>query len=109
MTNSEQTKLIDERDALLHELGSLKKMVHGSILERRTVCSRPGCRCKQGDMHGPISCIVINVDGKQRQKYVPKQMTDDAKKAIDEYHRAIEIIDRISQINLKLISAKIDV
>jgi len=100
--------LIEERSALLEELSSLSHMIHGSILERKTVCSRPNCQCKQGKKHGPITCFVINVDGKQRQKYVPKQIKNLAAEAINEYHRALEIIDQISHINLKLISAKID-
>ena len=105
---SEHEQLIEERSALLNELRLLSHMVHGSILERLTVCSRPNCQCKQGKKHGPITCIVINENGKQRQKYVPKKMGKNAAEAINEYHRAIEIIDRISQINLMLISAKIE-
>jgi len=105
---SEHEQLIEERSALLNELRLLSHMVHGSILERLTVCSRPNCQCKQGKKHGPITCIVINEDKKQRQKYVPKKMVKHAADAINEYHRAIEIIDRISQINLMLISAKIE-
>ena len=108
MSSEEQKQLIEERSALVEELSSFSHMIHGSILERLTVCSRPNCQCKQGKKHGPITCIVINEDKKQRQKYVPKKMVKHAADAINEYHRAIEIIDRISQINLMLISAKIE-
>jgi len=106
MSNINLQILIKERTILLEEIGALTHMVHGSIFERYTVCSRPECKCHKGEKHGPIMCFMINKAGKQHQKYVPKQMHLQAINCIKEYKRALEIIDRISEINLILIKEK---
>ena len=106
MSNELHQKLLDERCALLAKLVSLPHMVHGSIVERYTVCSRPNCKCHQGQKHGPVMCIVVNENGKQRQKYVPKEMRKLAVQYVDEYHCALAIMDRISSINMQLLQEK---
>ena len=95
-------KLLNERARLLVELGTLPHMLHGSWVERYSVCSRPGCRCHSGQRHGPRHYLVVNEDGRQRQKYVPNSQVAAAKAGLTEYRRAREIIDRITQINLML-------
>lgn len=106
MSNNARQKLFDERSALLAELASLPHMVHGSIVERYTVCSRPNCKCHRGQKHGPVMCVVVNENGKQRQKYVPKEMRELAVQYVDEYNRALSLMDRISAINMQLLQEK---
>ncbi len=77
-------------------------MLHGSWVERFSVCSRKTCRCKQGELHGPRHYVVIRENGKQRQKYVPNAQVDSAQMGIAEYQRVGEIVDRITQLNLAL-------
>jgi len=102
MSNKTLNKLLDERARLLAELGTLAHMLHGSWVERFSVCSRPGCRCHSGDRHGPRHYLVVNESGRQRQKYVPNSQVAIAKTGIAEHGRVREIVDRITQINLAL-------
>ena len=108
MSNEELQKLIDERTRLVSELCSLCHLVHGSLVERYMVCSRPNCKCHRGQRHGPVMCIVVNEDGRQRQKYVPKEMHELARRAVADHGRALELLDKISAINLRLIQEKCD-
>ena len=108
MSNSNIKKLISERSALLLELSSLRHIIHGSVIERYTVCSRPDCKCRRGERHGPVLCVVVNEGGKQRQKYIPKAMHEQARVYVDQYKYALELMDRISAINLQLLSEKSD-
>jgi len=57
---------------MAEETASLTQLLHGSFVERYSVCSRPECKCHQGERHGPRRYLVVNEDGNQRQKYVPK-------------------------------------
>jgi hypothetical protein len=98
-------KLVDERGRLLVELGSLPRMLHGSWVERFSVCSRASCRCHEGHRHGPRHYLVVNEDGRQRQKYVPNSQVDAAQAGLAEYRRVCEIVTRITQINLLLMKA----
>jgi hypothetical protein len=95
-------KLLKERAQLLAELGSLSRLLHGSWVERYSVCSRADCKCRRGERHGPRRYLVVNEDGRQRQKYVQNSQVDVALKGLSQYRRLQEIVGRITQINLAL-------
>ena len=103
MSSTNISKLIEERTELLKELATLTQMLHGSFLERYSVCSRKNCKCHSGERHGPRYYVVVNINGKQNQKYIPITQVSAAMKGIDQYKRLGEIVEEITQINLKLI------
>jgi hypothetical protein len=102
MSNKTVRNLLNERALLLAELGKLHRMLHGSWVERFSVCSRAGCRCHSGERHGPRHYLVVREKGRQRQKYIPNAQVAAAQTGLAEYHRVREIVDRITHINLAL-------
>ncbi|MDD2598899.1 MAG: hypothetical protein PHO37_06720 [Kiritimatiellae bacterium] len=102
MSNKNVEKLLNERAALLIELSSLSHLLHGSWVQRYSLCSRKDCKCHRGERHGPRHYLVVNRDGKQRQKYVPNSQVAAAQTGLTEYSRLSKIVDRITQINLDL-------
>jgi len=102
MTTQTAQKLLKERATLFAELGTLSRLLHGSWVERYSVCSRAGCKCHRGERHGPRRYLVIHQDGRQRQKYVPNAQVDAAQEGLAQYRRLREIVDRVTQINLAL-------
>ncbi|HHV02555.1 MAG TPA: hypothetical protein GXX64_01380 [Bacteroidales bacterium] len=100
---SGKTQLLQEKKRLLDELGHLTHILHGTWLERHTTCSNPSCRCHVGEKHGPRYYVVINRNGKQRPKYIPKSSVEKARQGIMEYQRLAEIVDRLTEINLALL------
>ena len=107
MSTSNIKKLLKERANLLVELAKLTQMLHGSWVERYSVCSRPNCKCHQGERHGPRRYLVINENGRQRQKYVPNAQVDAVKDGIAQYKRLQEIVERITGINVNLIKERV--
>lgn len=103
MSNTNVKKMKKERIELLEELSSLSDMLHASWVERYSVCSNPDCRCHRGERHGPRRYVVVNEDGKQRQKYIPNSQVKAARRGVEQYKRLQEIADRITSINIKLI------
>lgn len=103
MSNRNIEELKEEREALLKELLTLSQMLHGSWVERYSVCSRPNCRCREGDRHGPRRYLVVNEGGRQRQKYVPNALVEAVRRGIDQHARLRKIVDRVTHINLMLI------
>lgn len=95
-------KLQNERHLLLAEMATLSHVLHGSWVERYSVCSRPGCECHSGKRHGPRHYLVVNEEGRQRQKYIPNAQVDAALRGIAEYRRLQEIVARITELNLTL-------
>ena len=102
MSNKTVENLLDERAALLAEIGSLSHMLHGSWIQRYSLCSRKDCKCRSGERHGPRHYLVVNEGGRQRQKYVPNSQVEAAQAGIAEHRRLGEIVDRITRINLAL-------
>ena len=106
MSNKTAKKLLEERATLLEELATLSRLLHGSWVERYSVCSRAGCKCRCGKRHGPRRYLVVNEDGRQRQKYVQNSQVEAAQEGLAQDHRLQEIVVRITQLNLALMKVK---
>jgi hypothetical protein len=102
MANARLETLLKERAELLAELGKLSQILHGSWVERYTVCSRPDCKCHSGKRHGPRHYLVVNEQGRQRPKYVPNSQVAVAKVGLAQYRRLQTIVDRVTRLNLAL-------
>ncbi len=89
-----------ERARLLAELATLSRLLHGSWVERHTVCTRADCDCHRGARHGPRHYLVINEAGHQKQKYVRHAQVQAALQGLAQYRRLQEIVARITHINL---------
>lgn len=100
---AKKNKLLKTRASLLLELGTLSQLLHGSWVERYSVCSRASCKCHRGERHGPRHYLVVTETGRQRQKYISNSQAEFAVKGIAQYRRLLEIADRITQLNLELI------
>jgi len=99
-------ELKEQRAQLLEELASLSQLLHGSWVERYSVCSRRDCKCRKGERHGPRYYLVINEGGRQLQKYIPQSQLEAAQTGLKQYHRLLEILDQITHINLQLIKER---
>jgi len=97
--------LLEERRALLRELGTLSKLLHGSWVERYSTCARPGCMCHVGKRHGPRRYLVVNSDGCQRQRYVPERLAGVVHEGLSQHRRLLEIVRRLTDLNLALMRA----
>jgi len=103
MSTEQLERLLTERDRLLQEASSLTGLLHGSFVERYSVCSRPGCRCRQGERHGPRRYLVVNEDGLQRQKYVPNECVEAVLEGLGQDRRLREIVARLTLLNLAIL------
>ena len=103
MSNANVKKMIEERKKLLMELSTLDQLLHGSWLERYSTCSRKKCKCHRGELHGPRYYLVVNKNGRQKQKYIPVERKEAARAGVKQGERMLEIVEAITQINLQLI------
>jgi len=102
MSNNTEKELQKERAGLLAELATLSRLLHGSWVERYSVCSRPDCKCRRGERHGPRHYLVVNEAGRQRQKYVANSQVKAALEGLAQHRRLRQIVDQITQLNLNL-------
>ena len=106
MANARIPELVDKRARLLEEMSSLTQMLHGSWVERYSVCTRKGCRCHQGELHGPRYYVVVNEEGRHRQRYVPLSQVPVALEGIGQHQRLQAIVEEITRINLELMKER---
>ena len=95
-------KMKREKIKLLNELASLNLAIRGSMLRRFSTCSRKNCSCHRGKKHGPRHYVSVTSNKRQKQHYVPQAQLDTVKEGVRQYHRMLEILNRLTVINLKL-------
>jgi hypothetical protein len=83
-------KLLNRRNALLAELNEQSCLVIGSFFEREVAGIRRHCLSRM-------------VKGKQRQLYISAQHAQAVTEGIQQHRKAVEIISKISEINIELI------
>jgi hypothetical protein len=81
----------------LAQLVSQRGIVRGSLLLRRRVCGKAGCKCTRGELH-PSLYLVITEKGKTRQLYVPRDWEERVRRWVEDYHQARGLMEEVSRI-----------
>lgn len=107
MARSKAQRLTLRRRKLVQQLCGLGPVLRASLIQRFTQCGKPGCKCMQGEKHGPSYYLTVSyAQGRTRQIYVPKQLQPLAAQWVRNYHQALTVLEEISGINLELIRLK---
>ena len=104
-TNSpkREAAIRQQRRQIAKGLGAGGEILKGSLIERFTVCGRPGCRCLEGKKHGPYLYVSV-FDGKQsRQVYVPGSMHPQVRRWVRNAQRLGEAVGTLSELYVELI------
>ena len=84
----------------LAQLISQSGLIRGSLLVRRRVCGKSGCKCARGQkfLHESLY-LVISEEGRTRQLFVPKDWEQRVRQWVAEHHRARELMEEISRLH----------
>jgi hypothetical protein len=77
---------------------SQRGVLRGSLLVRRRVCGKAGCRCTQGHAHESLY-LVISEEGRTRQLYVPKEWEPRVRQWVEDYQQARKLMEEVSRIH----------
>lgn len=106
MPNSRSAPLAQirrQRRKLLQQIPPSGEILKASLIERYTVCGRPGCRCLQGEKHGPYLYASV-FDGQQsRQVYVPQTLVAEVRRWATNYQRLAQIIAQLCALSVQSI------
>jgi len=101
--SQQEAQIRRKRKELVKQMPPGGEILKGSLLERFTVCGRPGCRCLQGEKHGPYLYASV-FDGKQsRQVYVPQSLEAEVRRWAQNYQRLAKIITNLCTLSMKSI------
>ena len=81
----------------LAQLVAQRGILRGSLLVRRRVCGKAGCKCTRGKLHESLY-LVITERGRTRQLYVPKDWEPRVRRWVEEYHQARGLLEEVSRI-----------
>jgi hypothetical protein len=69
-------RLLARRCVLAAGLGSVEKVLSGSLVMQARRCGKAGCRCARGELHGPYAWFTARLPGDGRMRYVPSGLVE---------------------------------
>lgn len=100
------TLVLRKRKAfLLKRLRIPSHLVHASLVEQYLKCGKPGCRCAQGQKHGPFYYLTrcLGVGLVQRFLLKTAQQRNEARQGIKAYNEFQTLLEELYQINSELL------
>jgi hypothetical protein len=76
---------------MIRECGLLR----GTLLVRRRVCGKKGCRCTRGEKHEGLA-LQVSLEGRSRQFHVPRDMEEDVRRWVAQYKEVRERLDKVA-------------
>ena len=103
-TLSDPAELEPRRLALLAALQRCvdANLMRGSLTQLHVRCGREGCVCTRGVGHLKTH-LVVRVQGRSHTLYVNEERRPAIEALVASYHRARELIDELTEINLALL------
>ena len=78
---------------------TLRAALHSDLRQ----CSKVGCRCRQGEPHGPYTYLSVYGEGRSRTLYVPQALAGVVSEHVEATRRGEALLLEISQVNLQLL------
>ena len=94
------------RRALAERLGNVEHVLAGSLAEQSRRCGRPGCRCADGEPHGPYAYFTPRPAGRGRARYVPASLADAVRRFLRRGTEVEAVLAEISAVNAELLARR---
>ena len=95
------------RRRLSRALRNAETTLLGSLVSQERRCGREGCRCAEGELHGPYIYITLRKPrGRGGLLYVPAELAPLVRERIALSAQTQASLEEISEINLELLSRR---
>lgn len=95
------------RRRLARTLRDLEVTLRGSLVSQGRRCGKEGCRCGQGELHGPYVYLSIGrVSEASRLLYIPTELVAVVRRRVERTGRIDGVLEEISAINLELLARR---
>ena len=91
------------RARLASRLGRRGEIMRGSLVMRATRCGRRGCKCAQGEKHGPYLYVSVFREGRTRSVYVPQHMEREVRRWVESARQLEGDVAAITWLNAELL------
>jgi hypothetical protein len=106
LTNLSVRQLRARRRRLATALGDPQTCVEGSLVSQMRRCGKEGCRCTQGELHGPYVYLSISRGVDRRLLYVPAELAEVVRRHVSLTQHIETTLAAISAINLELLARR---
>jgi hypothetical protein len=94
------------RRRLAVSLADPQANLEGSLVSQMRRCGKEGCRCAQGELHGPYVYLSISRGTGRRLVYVPANLADVVQRHLALTEQIETALATISAINLELLARR---
>ena len=94
------------RQRLAASLADPGASLQGSLVSQMRRCGKEGCRCAQGELHGPYVYLSIGRGTDRRLFYVPAELAEAARRHVSLTAQIEATLAAISAINLELLARR---
>lgn len=98
--------LLARRRRLAARLGDVEQVLTGSLVEQARRCGKSGCRCAEGEPHGPYAYYAPKTAGRGRMKYVPSSLISAVRARLARGEQVEAVLAQISAINAELLARR---
>ena len=108
MSDSTAT-LLHRRHALVKKLTQIEPLIlRGSLIERYKRCGHPGCKCQQGQGHGPKYYLSVSQAGSRPEMdYVPEEYSQQVSDYLQNFQQVRQSLEKICNINRELLRRRV--
>jgi len=98
--------LLDRRHRLVARLGEAETLLAGSLVEQNRRCGKAGCRCAEGEPHGPYVYFAPKTAGRGRLRYVPAALVEVVRRCVQTGVEVEGVLAELSAINAELLARR---
>jgi len=106
LTNLPTRQLLSRRRALAARLGGAEQVLTGTLTEQVRRCGKAGCRCAEGEPHGPYAFFVPKTAARGRLRYVPASLAGVVRRYLRNGEEIERLLAEISAINAELLARR---
>lgn len=97
--------LLRRRQTLVEKLAGIEPLIlRGSLIERYKRCGHPGCKCQQGQGHGPKFYLSVSQAGSRPEMdYVPEEYSQQVSDYLGNFQEVRQLLEKICNLNRELL------
>jgi hypothetical protein len=99
-------QLLARRRAAAARFGDVEQVLAGTLAGQSRRCGRPGCRCADGEPHGPYAYFTPRPAGRGRARYVPAALTEVVRRYLNRGAEVEAVLAEISAVNAELLARR---
>ena len=106
LSNLSVRQLRARRRRLATALADPQASLEGSLVSQMRRCGKEGCRCAQGELHGPYVYLSVGRGADRRLVYIPANLAEAVRRQVALTEQIEATLAAISTINLELLARR---